>query len=71
MLFETYPVDISYSADEYIKLLNTYSPTLSMEEVQRSKFLNEIKELINNKFDGNIKKNFAMSLTILRKKDSQ
>jgi ubiquinone/menaquinone biosynthesis C-methylase UbiE len=71
VLFETYPVDISYSADEYIKLLNTYSPTLSMETEQRNKFLNEIKELINNKFDGNIEKNFAMSLTILRKKDSQ
>jgi hypothetical protein len=42
-----------------------------METEQRSKFLNEIKELINNKFDGNIEKNFAMSLTILRKKDSQ
>lgn len=68
VLFETYPVDISYSADEYIQLLNTYSPTISMETEERKKFLNEIKELINKKFDGIIEKNFAMSLTILRKR---
>ena len=71
VLFETYSVDIIYSADEYIHLLNTYSPTISMEVEQRKKFLNEIKELINEEFGGSIEKHFAMSLTLLRKKDSQ
>ena len=69
VFFNTYPLTISYSASEFVQLLNTYSPTISMKSEQRLKFLKEMEELINDKFDGSIDKYFAMSLSLLRKKD--
>ncbi len=69
VFFKTYPLTIRYSASEFIQLLKTYSPTISMKAEERLKFLKEMEELINDEFDGSVEKHFAMSLSLLRKKD--
>lgn len=68
VFFRAFPLVVPYSAKEYAQLLNTFSPTLSMEPDQRAGFLEEIERLIQEKFGGSIKKSFAMTLTIAKKK---
>ncbi len=66
--FQVFPLTIRYSAEQYTELLDTYSPTLSLPEPERTKFLGEIKRLIDDEFDGYHVKHFAMSLAILQAK---
>jgi len=68
IFFRVFPLVVQYSAKEYAQLLNTYSPTISMEPEQRTRFLKEIEKLIEEKFGGSIQKHFAMTLTIAKKK---
>lgn len=64
--FQTFPMTIRYSAQQYADLLNTYSPILTLPAEKRQSFLNEMRDLINYKFDGQHDKDFAMSLTVLQ-----
>jgi ubiquinone/menaquinone biosynthesis C-methylase UbiE len=64
--FQVFPMVIHYTADEYIELLGTYSPTLALEKTQQNAFLGEIKQLVNDRFDGTRTKHFAMSLAIVQ-----
>jgi len=68
VFFHSFPLVVPFSAKEYAQLLNTYSPTISMEPDQRAGFLEEIEKLIEEKFGGSIQKHFAMTLTIAKKK---
>jgi len=68
VFFHAFPYVVWYSAKEYAQLLNTYSPTISMEPNQRAGFLQDIEKLIEEKFGGSIQKHFAMTLTIAKKK---
>ncbi len=65
--FQRYPMVVAYTAQEYAKLLNTYSPTLVLPEQKRTAFLNDIEALINDRFHGCVDKHFVMSLTIAQK----
>lgn len=67
-LFKTFPLVIQYTAEQYAQLLSTYSSTLAMSQTTREQFLQEIINLINHKFTGQLTKHFAMSLTIAAKK---
>jgi len=58
---------VAYTAQEYTKLLNTYSPTLLLPEHKRNAFLSDIEALINGQFHGRVDKHFVMSLTIAQK----
>lgn len=62
-----FPHSMKYTADEYVKLTSTYSPTLAMSQEKRDRFLGEIHNLINNEFDGEIIRNYGISLTIGKK----
>ncbi len=66
--FDVFPLQIEYSSNQYTDLINTYSPTLAMDRSQRTKFLSELRSLIDNQFGGKITKHFAMTLTIAAKK---
>lgn len=68
VFFHPFPLSVRYSAEEYAQLLNTYSPTISMEPKERAAFLADIQELIEARFDGYIVKHFAMTLTMAKKK---
>ncbi len=69
VFFRVYPFDVSYSAKKYVQLVNTYSATILMKPEERISFFKEIEELIDEKFGGSVQKYFAMTLTLLRKKD--
>ncbi len=68
VFFKAFPLAVHYSADDYAKLIGTYSPTIAMQTDQRDGFLRDIAELIEAKFNGVIEKHYAMTLTIARKK---
>ena len=62
--FTRFPLAVTYTAHEYAQLLNTYSPTLSLPELERRDFLADMEDLINRDFDGRIAKHFVLSLTV-------
>lgn len=62
--FARFPIDVEYTADEYARLLNTYSPMLALPEVQRRGFLTDIAALIERQLGGAFTKRLVMSLTI-------
>jgi SAM-dependent methyltransferase len=64
--FECFPLVITYTAQQYANLLNTYSPTLALPEQKRAAFLHDIAEFIKHRFNGKIDKHFLMSLTIAK-----
>lgn len=64
--FERFPLVVEYDAEQYAKLLGTYSPHLALPEQTRKAFLDEIKQLINNEFGGKVSKHYSMSLTVAR-----
>jgi ubiquinone/menaquinone biosynthesis C-methylase UbiE len=65
--FQLFPIVITYSASNFVKLLNTFSNHLASDgKIQRA-FYGEIENLINEQFGGKISKHFSMSLTIAKK----
>jgi ubiquinone/menaquinone biosynthesis C-methylase UbiE len=65
--FEIFPVVITYSAKNFVRLLNTYSNHLAASKEVQTAFFHEIEALIMDKFQGEIEKHFAMSLSIGQK----
>ena len=65
--FQLYPIVISYSARDFVRLLNTYSNHLAAVKEVRQAFFDEIEKSINDRFQGKIDKHFSMSLTIAQK----
>lgn len=65
--FECFPLVLEYNAQQYAKLLGTYSPHLALPEQTRKAFLDDIKLLIDNEFDGKVTKHYSMSLTLAKK----
>jgi SAM-dependent methyltransferase len=53
----TYPWSQSYTTEEYVELISTWSPHLLMEESQRSEFLAGMAELVDS-FGGSIQRNY-------------
>jgi hypothetical protein len=69
--FTAFPMTITYSSQEYIELLATYSPQLAMPAVKRNEFLGKLKELMDIDFGGRMRKHYGMTLTIAKKVDKQ
>jgi len=65
--FQLFPVTITYSARSFVRLLGTYSNHLAAGKEVQQAFYNDIENLINDKFEGEIAKHFSMSLTIAEK----
>ena len=66
--YQAFPIIITYTAKNFAKLLNTYSSHLSADKQVQHLFYQEIEDFINNNFNGQIDKHFAMSLTVAQKK---
>ena len=56
-----------YTAKQFIELIGTYSPTLSLPEDKRKAFLRDIQTCIEHDFAGSILRHFAMSLTVAKR----
>ena len=65
--FQLFPLVITYTANSFIKLLNTFSNHLAADKKIQRAFYQKIENLINEKFEGKIDKHFAMSLTVAEK----
>ncbi len=65
--FETFPLNIQYTAEQYRQLVNTYSPTLQLPPEKRTAFLDDIQYLIETEFNNRLQKYFSISLTVARK----
>jgi len=65
--YQFFPVIITYTAKNFVKLLNTYSSHLRADKKIQQMFYQEIEDFINEKFYGKIDKHFAMSLTVAQK----
>jgi SAM-dependent methyltransferase len=66
--FAAFPQVARYSADQYVDLLGTYSPTLAMPSDARKVFLGDIRRLIDDRFGGQVLQHYAMSLQVARRK---
>ncbi len=60
--------DVSYSADEYIAVLDTYSGHRSLEESKRRDLYDRIRRRIESQPEGRIRKTYLATLNITRKK---
>jgi len=66
--FQVFPTTITYSATQFVKLLNTYSNHLAAPKEIQQAFYEEMANLINNEFQGRVEKYFSMSLTVAEKR---
>jgi ubiquinone/menaquinone biosynthesis C-methylase UbiE len=65
--FGIFPVVVTYTAKNFVQLLNTYSNHLAASKEVQTAFFQEIETLIMDKFQDKIEKHFAMSLSIGQK----
>lgn len=65
--FQLFPIIITYTARNFVKLLNTFSNHLAADKDVQHAFYQEIEILINKEFQGKIDKHFSMSLTVAQK----
>jgi ubiquinone/menaquinone biosynthesis C-methylase UbiE len=65
--FQLFPVIVTYSAKNFVRLLGTYSNHLAAGKKTQQAFFDEIEGFIDHKFQGKIDKHFSMSLTIAGK----
>lgn len=62
--FESFPTVVTYTAFQYVKLLNTYSNHLAAPQHVQQAFYKDMEALINEEFKGKVDKHYSMSLTI-------
>ena len=65
--FQLFPIVITYTARNFVKLLNTFSNHLAADREIQHAFYQEIENLINKQFEEKIEKHFSMSLTVAEK----
>jgi SAM-dependent methyltransferase len=58
-----------YHVDEYIKLLETFSNHILMENWKRDKLFNEIRVLLNNRPEKSVSRHWGAVLHVARRKD--
>jgi SAM-dependent methyltransferase len=63
----TYPWHASYTAEQYVDLLSTYSDHIAMLPDDRARFFECISDLIDARFDGAIRKQYMTELVVARK----
>ncbi len=69
VFFSTFPTTVKYSSEDYVQLINTFSPTRAMDPHNRELFLKAIQDLIDKHFGGAVTKHFAMTLNVAKKND--
>jgi SAM-dependent methyltransferase len=62
--------EISYDADGYIALLETFSGHIAMEPWQRDRLYGEIRRRLADRPDGRLRRHWGASLHIARRRDS-
>jgi SAM-dependent methyltransferase len=65
--FRRYEWEQTYSTEEYLNVLSTYSNHRLMEEGKRSRLLSAIAHLINGNFGGKIAKRYMVQMAFAKK----
>jgi hypothetical protein len=64
----TYVWQASYTAGEYHDLLRTYSNHIAMAPDERGRLFDCMRELIDGRFGGSIRKQYMTELVVARKR---
>ena len=67
-IHRVYAWTANYSAEQYIKLIGTYSDHIALPEFNRMYLFGGIAELINKNYGGSITKHYETALAFRRKK---
>jgi SAM-dependent methyltransferase len=59
--------DVTYTADEYLMLLNTYSPYLKLEPHNKKRLFTELRHQIEHSFGGSIQLSYISAFHIAQK----
>ena len=62
--------EISYDADGYISLLNTFSGHIAMDRWQRDRLYGEIRRRLAGRLDGRLRRHWGAVLHVARRHDS-
>jgi SAM-dependent methyltransferase len=68
VIVRTYPWTQTYTAEQYLQLLNTYSGHRNLEQSKRSRLFTGIGQLIEQKYGGTITKHYLAVLYIAKKR---
>jgi SAM-dependent methyltransferase len=63
--------EISYDAEGYIELLNTFSGHIAMERWQRDRLFGEIRRRLAARPDGRLRRHWGAALTVARRHEPQ
>jgi hypothetical protein len=63
-----YRWDQTYTAEQYARLLRTFSDTLAMEATARDGLIRDLCRLIDTRFGGRIVRPLVVTLTVARKR---
>jgi len=61
--------EISYNADEYLQLLDTFSGHIAMKAWQRDRLYGEIRRRLAQRPDGRLRRHWGAVMTIARRRD--
>jgi SAM-dependent methyltransferase len=64
-----YLADVSYSAEEYIGVLDTYSPNRAMEPAKRERLFDRIRRRVEATPEGRVRKSYLFTLNLARRLD--
>jgi SAM-dependent methyltransferase len=64
-----YLADVTYSAEEYIAVLDTYSPNRAMEPAKRERLFDLIRRRIEARPGGQVRKTYLFTLNLARRLD--
>jgi SAM-dependent methyltransferase len=59
--------EISYTAEEYLRLLDTFSGHIAMETVQRDRLYAEIRRRLGKRSDGRLRRHWGVVLHVARR----
>ena len=64
-----YLADVTYSADEYVGVLDTYSPNRAMEPAKRERLFDLIRRRVETDPGGTVRKTYLFTLNLARRRD--
>lgn len=67
-VFEEMETKITYTSEEYVTLLHTYSPYLELSDRTRSALFADLQDCIDREFGGSLELTFVSAFHIARKK---
>jgi SAM-dependent methyltransferase len=62
--------EVAYDAEQYIRLLNTFSDHIAMEQWQRDRLYTEIRRRLAQRPDGRLRRHWGAVLHVARRRDA-